>query len=328
MGNEAAMSAQVAPGTAVEVPMQEKKGPQWHEKGNPNMVPTGAPMDFFPATSGHIGEHWGNDGKKSFGKGIKRMDKDAAPKLLYNAPLHTTTGQVCFCCENKSVTGRSYIWVMENRLEMNLAVVGGAFCCCGCEECLGPARDNIHVRYWDDIDDLMPNPCACLKCQSALDEQPSVEWVDDSTLCCCMKCMSLRALVANCAPCVCSSGETLYIVPYETMPCPCCCCSNRVSQIGIPCASQMGSCILCCTAVNPICWMAHVFTGGFTACCMVCTAELCSSMEGNCCECCGPTTGAPKMKLQFLPGGLKDEQTAKETACKINQATKEYFGYK
>jgi len=33
------------------------------------------------------------------------------------------------------------------------------------------------------------------------------------------------------------------------------------------------------------------------------------------------------MKLQFLPGGLKDEQTAKETACKINAALKQYFGY-
>jgi hypothetical protein len=36
-------------------------------------------------------------------------------------------------------------------------------------------------------------------------------------------------------------------------------------------------------------------------------------------------TGAPKMKIPLLTGGLKDPQTAKEVACKINAATREYF---
>jgi len=48
-------------------------------------------------------------------------------------------------------------------------------------------------------------------------------------------------------------------------------------------------------------------------------------MEGNCFGCCGATTGSPKFKIDFLPGGLKDVATAKETAAKINAVTGVYF---
>lgn len=176
------------------------------------------------------------------------------------------------------------------------------------------------------IPDLMPAACSALKCQTE-STQPSVEWFDDSTLCCFTSCMSCRACVANCAPCCCSQGETLYIVPYEDMPFPCCCFSNRVSTCGFPCAGTIGSCCLCLCRDNPVGWCCSAVTCGLSFCGVTCCAEMCAACDGNCCECCGQPTGAPKMKLQFLPGGLKDEQTAKETACKINAALKQYFGY-
>jgi hypothetical protein len=235
------------------------------------------------------------------GKGVKRLDPNQAPRMLYNAPLHQTMGQCCFCCTNKSVAGRSYIWVMENQLQTNFAVAGGKWCCClgGCG--CGKAGDNVHVQYYDDIDALMPLTCCQKTCQCRSDDvEPTAEWFDDSCLICSCSCPSCRQCWANCCPCFCTLGEAIFIVPYESMPCPCCCCSNRVSSCGCPFCAEIGQ-------YAPFC------------------GEMCACWEGNCCGCCGAMTGAPKMKIPLLPGGLKDQQTAKEAACKINAATREYF---
>jgi len=105
--------------------------------GNPNWVPTGPPMEYFKASSDN--GDYGNGGKRKFGKGIARMEYDAAPKLLYNAPIHTSVGQCCCgMITNPQVSGRSYIWVMENRLETNMAT--------GCHPMCGPAEDAIEVK--------------------------------------------------------------------------------------------------------------------------------------------------------------------------------------
>ena len=103
----------------------------------PNWVPTGPTTEYFKASSDNAG--YGNGGKRKFGKGIERMEYDAAPKLLYNAPLHPSIGKCCCgMITNPQVSGRSYIWVMENRLETNIAT--------GCHPMCGPAEDAVEVK--------------------------------------------------------------------------------------------------------------------------------------------------------------------------------------
>ena len=63
------------------------------------------------------------------------------------------------------------------------------------------------------------------------------------------------------------------------------------------------------------------YYAGITACCII----PCAAFEGNMCGCCGQPTGAPKHRSLWLKGGLKDEQTGKEMAAKVNAVITEYF---
>jgi hypothetical protein len=223
----------------------------WQASGNPNWVPTGPPLEFFPATSAHY-KDWGNGGARMKGKGVKRLDPNQAPRMLYNAPLHQTMGQCCFCCTNKSVAGRSYIWVMENQLQTNLAVSLGA---CG----RGKAGDNVHVQYYDDIDALMPLTSCQKMCQCRSDDvEPTAEWFDESSLICCCSCPSCSSCwFGICCPCWCASGEAIFIVPYESMPCPCCCCSNRTSSCGCPFCSEIALAVYALLLQGQSPWMEY-----------------------------------------------------------------------
>jgi len=294
----------------------------------------GPPLEYFKASSDNAG--YGNGGKRKFGKGIARMEYDAAPKLLYNAPLHTSIGQCCCgMITNPQVSGRSYIWVMENRLETNMAT--------GCHPMCGPAEDAVEVKYWDEPSlGLLPMSCVqkCLSCR-ADDPRPAIEWFNDGCLCCCIPCMSTRQCIACCCPGCCSGGEALYQVPYEQFPCPCCCCSNRVSGCGCPLAAECSQAIACCSFTPifgwccgiPVCNPCFLVTavlsgitqGGYLAGLMACCIIPCAALDGNMFGCCGQPTGAPKQKSLWLKGGLKDEQTGKEMAAKVNAVITEYF---
>ena len=223
------------------------------------------------------------------------------------------------CCgmlTNPGVAERSYLWIMENRMEANYAIPNGCTY----------AQDKISVDYFDAIPALLPLTFCqkVIQCRSDGDT-PSVEWFDDSTLVCFMPCPSCRAIGSCCCPICCKSGEALFVVPYEIFPVPCCCCSNRTSSCGCPCASTCSSLQLVCCLFNPAGVILTVMSFGIWASCCLACGEGIGAMDGNCLGCCGATTGSPKFKIDFLPGGLKDPQTAKEAACKINAVTGVYF---
>lgn len=207
----------------------------------------------------------------------------------------------------------------------------------------GPAQDSIEVKYWDEPSlGLLPMTWCqrCIGCRTE-EVRPSIEWFNDGCLCCFMPCPSIRQCIAQCCPGCCSAGEALFQVPYENFPCPCCCCSNRVSTCGCPLASEFSSCCAYCSfqpscgscfgvpLCNPMAVLTAVLSaltmGGYAALIASCCIIPCAALDGNCCGCCGQPTGAPKQKTLWLKGGIKDEQSAKEMASKINAVIGEYF---
>ena len=154
------------------------------ERGNPHWVPTGPPLEYFEGEQ-PVYPNWGNGGKKDEGgKGIARLDRTQAPKLLYDAPLVSTTGACCCgMFTNQAVAERSYIWIMENRMEVNNAQPVG----------MSKAEDSVSVQYYDTIPVLMPLTFCqkTLQCRADSDA-PQTEWFDDSTLCCFIPCPSFR----------------------------------------------------------------------------------------------------------------------------------------
>jgi hypothetical protein len=118
---------------------------------------------------------------------------------------------ILFCCACFSIYDkkRSYLYLRENSLETNIAC---APCCGLCE-----TFDNVSVKYFDRAPyakncKLGPFPCCFLfSC-----DQPKLEVVDMGCMCCFVKM----------DPCCC--GKSVVMMPFEKMPIPWCCCSNRV----------------------------------------------------------------------------------------------------
>jgi hypothetical protein len=115
---------------------------------------------------------------------------------------------LCYCCSSFN-RERSYLYLRENSLESNVTFN----CCCGC--CLTP--DWIGVTYFDSDPyvercKMAPIPFCCM-CYT---EQPKLEIFEPGCMLCCMR--------VN----LCGEKEMI-LMPFEKMPFPCCCCSNRVT---------------------------------------------------------------------------------------------------
>lgn len=142
-----------------------------------------------------------------------RQDPDSI-KIVFDAELaDLSLGQrvSLFCCMCFSFYDkeRSYLYLRENSLESNTSVK----CCCG----LASSYDHINVNYFDRSpysEECHPAPFPC--CFLFTCEQPKIEIVDNSMLCC----------FAKVDPCCC--GKQVVIMPFENFPIPCCCCKNRV----------------------------------------------------------------------------------------------------
>lgn len=103
---------------------------------------------------------------------------------------------------------RSYLYVRENSLETNDAT---ACMCCPDWIC-----ENTNVLYFDRPP-FKPSPhypgCPCFGyTDPKLDVKQTGCWCCMQRIVCC---------------------EELVVMPYEMLPCPCCCCSNRTPQPGL-----------------------------------------------------------------------------------------------
>lgn len=142
-----------------------------------------------------------------------RQNRDSI-KIVFDAelqdlPLCKRIALFCCACCSYYDKKRSYLYIRENSLESNVSLAA----CCGCCS----TYDVTNVSYFDNppyapVCRLAPFPCCCI-CTS---EQPKVEVMDYSCLCC----------FANIDPCCC--GKQVVIMPFEKFPFPCCFMTNRV----------------------------------------------------------------------------------------------------
>jgi hypothetical protein len=142
-----------------------------------------------------------------------RKNKDSI-QILVDAELKDvdccTWLNLCFLgvCFDKQ---RSYLYLRENSLESNVALAP----CWGL--CSASAADWVTVNYFDRppySKECKPGPFPfCCFCTA---EQPKLEIYEPGCMICCMK--------VN--PC---GDKKLVLMPFENLPIPCCCCSNRVT---------------------------------------------------------------------------------------------------
>jgi len=136
----------------------------------------------------------------------------------------------CSCWDDT----RQYLYVRDNSsIEKNdtNAITSCCTCCCG-------VRDNVSVMYNDRAPygprcRLSPFPLCCLLHSG----QPQFRVLQRGYMCFCVK-----------VDCGCR-GKHVVVSPFEHLPFPCCCCTNRVSY-----------CDNCCGTCGPISGNSRVFT--------------------------------------------------------------------
>ena len=137
----------------------------------------------------------------------------------------------CSCWDDT----RQYLYIRDNSsIEKNdtNVITSCCTCCCG-------VRDNVSVMYNDRAPygptrcRLSPFPLCCLLHSG----QPQFRVEQGGYMCFCLK--------VNC----CCRGKYVVVSPSEHLPCPCCCCTNRVSY-----------CDNCCGTCGPISGNSRVFT--------------------------------------------------------------------
>jgi len=103
---------------------------------------------------------------------------------------------------------RSYLYVRENSLETNLATT---CICCG-----DWTDDTTRVLYYDRAP-FTPSTirCCLVPCPCCGKTDPKLEVSETGCWCCCQRIVCCDRVV---------------VMPYETFPFPCCCCSNRTAH--------------------------------------------------------------------------------------------------
>lgn len=130
--------------------------------------------------------------RKTRKTGLAKIKNATSIEILYDAELEVDTD--CKCCECCAIIDprRSYLYIRENSIEMNIATST-----LGCD-----ARDNIDIRYFDR-DPFGKSNCCCA-------DEPKVEVQTNGCQCCWMVC--------------CRHSTEVIIVPYERLGC----LSNRI----------------------------------------------------------------------------------------------------
>lgn len=117
------------------------------------------------------------------------------------------------CCA--CAKGRSYNWIMENRVEVNWAFFNPLFC---------STSDCISVAYFDQP----PFKTFCICCQPAFHTQKETCY-----LCCCINCEGLYNTCVR--PCC---GECVSVSPCSNLFCGSSVCSRGL-LCGFPCSRPM-----------------------------------------------------------------------------------------
>ncbi len=144
---------------------------------------------------------------------------------LFQIGYYEQLQNLILCCSQYDLS-RSYLYVRENSIEFNYAIN-----CFFCFDIPFLRFDNIGVQYFDRnpyvkgcriVPTLGPLlfGCPLFTC-----ERPKLEVVDPAYLCCFKK-------MDFCCP------KKVAFMPFENMPFPLCCCSNRYSE----CNSCWGLC--------------------------------------------------------------------------------------
>lgn len=135
-----------------------------------------------------------------------------AIQIIYDAELKGLS--MCDQCYNCCCLcmmydqSRSYLYLRENSIESNIVYKYLCPCCiCGGLMCCKRQGDNVQVDYFDQPP---YKPSCCWYCCGMTN--PKLEVVEEGCLCCCIP--------INC-------GSKVVVMPFERLPFPCCCCSNR-----------------------------------------------------------------------------------------------------
>eukprot|EP01031_Cornospumella_fuschlensis_P037253 gene37253-45223_t len=155
-------------------------------------------------------------------KGATARAKKESITIVYDAELKdlslcTRIMLACSCCAVFDLQ-RSYLYLRENSLESNVSI---APCCGSCE-----VPDIVSVHYFDrppysETCKCAPVPFCCLPHCA----QPKLEVIKPGCLVCCIP--------VN----LCGDSQVV-LMPFETFPFPCCCCTNRVGA----CDNCFGCC--------------------------------------------------------------------------------------
>ena len=205
----------------------------------PQRLPTGKPQPSAPPTvhgynpgGDRLTEHAG-------ATQLKTARRTEVPNTIgisdWELKGPTCYEQICLAlrCSCWDDT-RQYLYVRDNSsIEKNdtNVITSCCTCCCG-------VRDNVSVMYNDRAPygprcRLSPLPLCCLLHSG----QPQFEVLQRGCMCCCVK--------LDC----CCRGKHVVVSPFEHLPFPCCCCTNRVSY-----------CDNCCGTCGPISGNSRVFT--------------------------------------------------------------------
>ena len=205
----------------------------------PQRLPTGKPQPSAPPTvhgynpgGDRLTEHAG-------ATQLKTARRTEVPNTIgisdWELKGPTCYEQICLAlrCSCWDDT-RQYLYVRDNSsIEKNdtNVITSCCTCCCG-------IRDNVSVMYNDRAPygprcRLSPLPLCCLLHSG----QPQFEVLQRGCMCCCVK--------LDC----CCRGKHVVVSPFEHLPFPCCCCTNRV-----------GYCDNCCGTCGPISGNSRVFT--------------------------------------------------------------------
>jgi len=149
--------------------------------------------------------------------GSTKLDSNDKIAILYDAELKGVdcSDKICLCCRCSSRDNdRSYLYVRENSIETNEAVI----CIC----CSSWFSETTRVLYYDRAP-FKPAPiCCCCPCCGY--SEPKLEVLQSGCWCCTKRTVCCEQVV---------------VVPYEKFLC----CSNRTAKAGLC------NCWLCCWGV-------------------------------------------------------------------------------
>ena len=168
--------------------------------------------------------------------GDRTQEQNGLTKLKQPGVINVTNWEIAppTCCDTFCAalrcswfdSTRAYIYSRDNNsLELNDTNSMKSCCHCCCT-----VHDNVSVHYYDRSPlskECNCSPCsAWLCCMPFYCSEPKLEPLDEGCLICCV--------LVSCENLGCG-GKKVVLMPFENLPPPCCCLTNRVGCCGNCC---------------------------------------------------------------------------------------------